>query len=884
MDQISFEKTTLSNGLDVIFHEDHSLPLVTVNVWYHVGSKDEEPGKTGYAHLFEHLMFEGSKNHNSSFFEPLVEVGATLNGSTNTDRTNYWENLPSNYLELALWLESDRMGFLLDALDQKRFDIQRDVVKNERRQSYENRPYGMAGLRIQEALYPHPHPYHWPTIGYHEDLDVAKLEDAHAFFQRFYTPSNASLAIAGDFDLAQTTELVERYFGDLLPGAGLRRINRTDSPLQGQVQLTLYDQVLVPRLFLGWPTVPRFHQDEAPLAILADILGNGKTSRLHRTLVYDRRIAQNVGVSHDGQEVAGDFGIDITAAEGHATSEIEEVVRGELDQIRTRPPTDGEVARSKNRVEWYHVRQMANIGGFGGRANRLNSFNVYAGDPDLINSDMQRYLAVEPEDIRRVAETYLGDQQVQLVVLPEPTRSHSTAPTDRASKPVPTLSTRFQPPIPQRHVMSNGMQLLVMEKQEIPMVAFGVVLKTGAANDPNKLPGLASFTSAMIQEGTTSRSSEGIADEFEFFGSQLQVSTGREYTVVGTESLAREFPRAIELVSDVLLHPTFPNEELSRVGKERLTAVRRRRDDPTAMADLLMPALLYGRESALGHPASGTAELFDMVVRDDLVNHYGAAYGPQVATLAVVGDISADEVLKLAEQHLGPWQAVNPTEAQGAADPVISNGNPSKLYLLDKSGAAQSVIRTGSFGVPRSHPDYFAHVLFNHLFGGQFTSRLNKNLRQDKGYSYGYRSWFEWHRQSSLFMAGGGVQTEVTKEALQETLREFEEIKSSRPVSDEEFHIARDGLLRQFPSSFESCGQILQQLAQIVWHDLPDDYYRSFSENLEAVTLSDVQRVAEERVKEQPLIMVVGDRANIEEGLTTFGLPIQLVDYDGRPV
>ena len=295
---IEFEKLTLSNGMDLVLHQDTALPIVSVNVWYHVGSKDEEPGKTGYAHLFEHLMFEGSKNHNKSFFEPLQDIGATLNGSTTPDRTNYWENVPSNYLELALWLESDRMGFLTDALDQNRFDIQRDVVKNERRQSYENRPYGMASIYLQQALYPLPHPYHWPTIGFHEDLNAATLEDAKKFFREFYSPSNASLSIAGDFDVDKTKTQVEKYFGSLKQGPSLNRKSNMESMIQGKTSITLYDKVLLPKLILAWPSTPRFHEDEAALSILASILGAGKVSRLHKTLVYERRIAQSVGVGN----------------------------------------------------------------------------------------------------------------------------------------------------------------------------------------------------------------------------------------------------------------------------------------------------------------------------------------------------------------------------------------------------------------------------------------------------------------------------------------------------------------------------------------------------------------------------------------------------------
>ncbi len=882
MYQVAFEKNTLSNGLDVILHEDHTLPLVSVNIWYHVGSKDEEPGKTGYAHLFEHLMFEGSKNHNSSFFEPLTEVGAALNGSTSVDRTNYWENVPSNYLELALWLESDRMGFLLDALDQPRFDVQRDVVKNERRQSYENRPYGMAGLRIQEALYPAPHPYHWPTIGYHEDLDVAKLEDAHSFFRQYYTPSNASLTIAGDFDPKHAMDLVKRYFEDIPPGEGLRRTNRTDSSLQGRVELTLYDRVLVPRIFLAWPTVPKFHQDEAPLAILADILGNGKTSRLYRSLVYTKQAAQRVAAHHDDQEIAGDFSIDVTASEGRSCSEIEEIVQRELERACSQPPTSEEMTRSKNRVEWHHTRQMASIGGFGGRANRLNSFNVLAGDPDRINRDMERYLSVESEDVMRVANTYLGEDQVRLTVMPEPQHSSSSSLVDRTVKPDPAPQPRFEPPAPQRHKLANDMNLLVVRKPEIPMIALGVVLGTGSVDDPAALPGLASITSTLLQEGTTSRSSEDIANEFEFFGSQLSISTGKEHTMIGAECLAREFPRALELVADVLLNPIFPDGEVERVRNERLTSVRRLKDDPTAMADLLAPALMYGRDSALGHPAAGLAGTFETIGRDHVAGHYASAFSPGIATLIVVGDTTPEEALALAEERFGHWRG---SESGGDGSSKLSDspssGRPS-LYLLDKPGAAQSVIRVGYFTTQRRHPDYYAYALFNHLFGGQFTARLNKNLRQDKGYSYGYRSWFEWHRDSSLFLAGGAVQTEVTAEALKETIKELDEVKGARPITQEEHRIAQEGLLRQYPSAFESCGQIMQQLAQITWYGLPDDYCRNFSGNLSAVSLEDVNRVAAEQMGKEPTIVVVGDKAVVGDGLSSFGRDVREVDHEAR--
>ena len=351
MISISHEKITLSNGLQVILHEDHSIPMVAVNLWYHVGSKNEEAGRTGFAHLFEHMMFEGSKNHNKLYFGPLHDIGGSVNGTTNSDRTNYWENVPSEYLELALWLESDRMGFLLDALDQERLDLQRDVVKNERRQSIENRPYGIAHLMLQPMIFPPPHPYSWPVIGSQEDLDAASIEDVKAFFRRFYSPSNASVSIAGDFDGAEVIRLVERYFGDIPAGPAIHRLERLGTTIRGEARLDVIDKVPLPRLYLVWPAPPAFDGDEAPLDILATVLGDGKSSRLYRSLVYDKQIARDVGVWNHAQEIAGEFMIQVTASPGHTLDEIQVVVEEELERIRREPPSDKEVARAFNRIE-----------------------------------------------------------------------------------------------------------------------------------------------------------------------------------------------------------------------------------------------------------------------------------------------------------------------------------------------------------------------------------------------------------------------------------------------------------------------------------------------------------------------------------------------------
>ena len=880
---IEFEKLTLSNGMDLVLHQDNALPIVSVNVWYHVGSKDEEPGKTGYAHLFEHLMFEGSKNHNKSFFEPLQDIGATLNGSTTPDRTNYWENVPSNYLELALWLESDRMGFLTDALDQNRFDIQRDVVKNERRQSYENRPYGMASIYLQQALYPLPHPYHWPTIGFHEDLNAATLEDAKKFFREFYSPSNASLSIAGDFDVDKTKTQVEKYFGSLKQGPSLNRKSNMESMIQGKTSITLYDKVLLPKLILAWPSTPRFHEDEAALSILASILGAGKVSRLHKTLVYERRIAQSVGVGNGPSEIAGEFYLEATAAPDHSIKEIEDAVLGEIEKIQKEPPSQEELQRIKNVMELQRIRQMAQVGGFGGRANRLNSFNVFAGDPGLINTDFERYIAVTPEDISRVAQTYLSARLVSLVVLPEPSLNQTPEDVDRSLKPSPEKQKKFNPPVTKRTKLGNGLNVLLVEKQELPIVTFGLLVGSGASTDPSNKPGLSALTSSMLQEGTTSHTSQEISSEFEFMGTQLNISVGRERTVFSTATIDRYFAKAMELISDIVKNPSFPPDEFDRIRKERLTSLRRLRDDSTALASRVAPGLIYGSDSAYGHPIGGTEESVGAFEIEDLIEYWKANYDPDSATLLVVGNVSLDDVKDITNKYFGDWNVkITDNQLEKPMESLYSH-SANLIYLLDKPGAAQSIIRCGVLGPPRINANYSSLILLDSIFGGQFTSRLNMNLRQDKGYSYGYRSWIDWHKKSSLFGFGGAVETDVTGDALNETIKEARRIIADTPVSRNEFESAKAGLIREFPSLFETQGQILEGLAQIVSYDLPDDYYNHIIDEIASTSLEDVNRVAKEILSKDRLVtLLVGDRSVIEEQIKTLGWDICLLDHNGR--
>jgi len=884
---IAFEKHTLPNGLDVILHQDRSIPVAAVNVWYHVGSKDEEIGRTGFAHLFEHIMFRGTRHHKASHFEPLQKIGATLNGSTTGDRTNYWEDVPSNYLELALWLEADRMGFLLDALDQEGFDTERDVVKNERRQSYENRPYGMAQWHIQQSLFPLPHPYHWMTIGSQEDLDAASLDDVKDFFRRYYSPSNASLAIAGDIDTDEALDLAQRYFGNLDPGPAVRRIARADSPLAGRVDLEMTDRVTLPRLYSVWLAPANLSGNDDASDILRAILSDGHSSRMYRSLVYEKQIAQSASVSYYAAEIAGQFRMELTPAEGHTLEEVEEAAEKVLASIATEPPTDEEFERAINRIEMQHYRTLSRVGGFGGRADALNYFNTFTGDPDRLNTVMDDYRKVTREDVLRVHQQIFSGGQVRMRVYPERPLSTASVTVDRTVQPAGRPTPAFVPPTPQRGRLSNGMEVIVANKSAVggPLVSFALLARAGATGDPAGLPGLSSFTVAMMDEGTTNRSSLEISAAFEHIGSRLGTEARKELTLLTAETLGRHWQHALGLAADVARNANFPEHELERVRRERLTDLRRAKDDAGFLADSNFGALVFGSGSPYAHSNLGNEATVSAVQRADMVDRHGQALRPDRLCLLVAGDISLDDSVAAAESHFGDWQApVAPAAGIGSGG-VSDNGNGPFIYLIHKPGAAQSVIRAGMPLVERSHADHMALSVLNYAFGGQFSARLNQNLRQDKGYSYGYNSGISWYNAPSLLSAGGSVQTAVTREAVVETLKEFADISGERPLTEDELNNAQNGLRLGYPAGFERPAQLLGQLVTLAQFNLPDDYFRTFEQRLYSVTLTDTHRVGAEYLATNRLtILIVGDRQQVEEPLRELGYGLTVLDAEGAEV
>ena len=911
--ELKFQKYSLVNGLQVILHEDHATPIVGVNVWYHVGSKDERPGRTGFAHLFEHMMFQGSKHFDKVYFGPIQSVGGRLNGSTAMDRTNYWETVPSNYLELALWMESDRMGFLLPAMTQAKLDNQRDVVKNERRQSYENRPYGLVHETILAALYPPDHPYSWPTIGSMKDIAEASREDIADFFRRYYHPANASLCIAGDFDPAEATHLVEKYFGPIPAGPKVVHPEPWTPELKEEQRILMTDRVGLARVYAVWPTPRHFTPEDAALDVLGHVLAGGKISRLYRTLVRQKQIAHDVQAYQDGQELTSEFAIVATVRPGHTIAEVEAAIAEELEGIKADPPTSEEMERAVNTFEARLVRSLESVSEFGGRADRLNLYNIYTGDPGYLAEDFGRYGRVDAAQVAEMARQFLGPGRVVVEVvpgsevsiqpnpliaaeaartqmaqqLPSPAchlrqdgRGAASEGSDRESLPEGAAEPTFNLPPVQRATLSNGMQLLLVEKHDLPVVYLHVVFPAGRGNDGPQAPGLAEMTAAVWDEGTAKRSAEEIASELGGMGAHISVSADWDSTSVRLFSLKRHLFKALDIFADVLRGPNFPEQELQRQQTAALGRLTQIRNEPTLLALIAAAQHLYGYDHPYGHPPWGNPAVLKGLKPADLERFYAGHMRPEQASVVAVGDITLDALMKQLEESLGAWKSASPAPA--SPDFSLPQPKPTSLLLIDKPHAAQSVIHMALVGAQRNTADFFPLNVMNMVFGGQFSSRLNMNLRERKGYTYGARSTWDWrvHERGPL-VATASVQTAVTAAALAEFLKELEGMVGARPVEEKELDFCKKFVTRGYTAGFETPSQVATQLETLVAYKLPDDYFNSVVPGVWAVTANDTMRVAKQYLALDRLaILVVGDRATIEPELRKLPIGKDLTVYE----
>ena len=907
---LKYDLYELPNGLTVILHQDHKTPVAAVNVWYRVGAKDEQPGRTGFAHLFEHMMFQGSKHHDQDYFVPLERLGADVNGSTAEDETVYYETVPSNALERALWLEADRMGFLLPAMTADRLENQRDVVKNERGQTVDNVPYGLAEERLLEALYPAGHPYHHSVIGSMADLSAATLGDVQAFFRAHYVPNHAILCVAGDFEPGQVRRWIEKYFGPIPRGRGFSPPRPRAAVLDAPRRIEMTDRVSMPLAQLVWPTVPTAHPDEAPLDVLAAILGGlAKENRLFRALQYERQLASSVSASNPTHLLAGRFEIDLYArpvAGEDPRKQLDDLIARtdvEILRLKREGPTEAEVIKAQNERESSIVMSLQSATQ---RARLLNLYYALEGDPLGYRSELVKIFAVTPADVKRVAEKYLGPGRVELKVLPgaQAVRAPETAarPAEPSAAPssggeikddfdrsiMPPLGPppRFTPPRFVRGHLSNGLELRIVERRDLPIVTFDLVVKSGETSTPAGKEGLATLTAGMLEEGTSKYDSLAFAGALAEIGASFGASSDLESSSVGVTTLTRHLDRALDIYAQAILAPTFPAKELERLKLERLARLKARLDDPASIASSVFPGLLYGKTHPYGRPDLGTPASVAAITRDDVVGFHHKIMTTGDAVLVVVGDVAADAVARRLEDQLGGWKAA-PTPEPVVIPPPAPVARGQVLYLIDKPGAAQSVIMVGRVGAARRSPDYHALEILNAILGGQFISRLNMNLREDKGYSYGVQSGFSFLKSPGPFEAGGAVKTAVTKESLIEIMNELVGVVGPKPIEDAELAFAREKMIQGFPSRFETTFGVAGQIALLVEDDLPDDEYEHFLAKVEAVTRGDIARVAKTYITPKTMtILIVGDRKTIEPPLA--GLPfvksIEHLDVHGNPI
>jgi zinc protease len=900
--RLQFEKYTLPNGLEVILSQKRGIPMVAVNLWYHVGPANEAKGRTGFAHLFEHMMFQSSKHVPADAHIRMLEAaGASdLNGTTDFDRTNYFETVPSNQVELALWLESDRMGYLLEKVDQAALSNQQDVVRNERRMG-ENEPYGPAEETLVQTIFPQGHPYYGNVIGSHEDIQAAKLEDVKSFFKQYYAPNNATLAIVGDFEPAQMKTVVQKYFGTLKRGPAVPPIKVDTPKITSERRKVVPARVELPRVYMAWLTSPILKPGDADADIAATILGGGRSSRLYKKLVYEKQIAQDVSAFQYSLMLGSMFQIQATARPGHTVEELEKTIDEELNAFRSTQVESREIERARNTIETNIIGGLERLGGFGGIADRLNTYNHYLGTPDYLQQDVQRYRAVTTSTLQTFAREQLpATGRVVMHVVPgqpvtppqvaTPPASQAAAGQGesinadepwRAEPPKPGVARPLQLATPLSETLPNGLTLILNERRGLPIVAANLVLRTGSDANPLDKPGLANFAAAMLDEGTTTRNALQIADEVAQLGASLGISSSMDATTLSARSLSKNFSSTLNLLADVTLRPSFPAEEIERQRASRLAQLVQQRDNPGQVAAQVTASALYGPKHPYGFMEIGTEAALKGMSRADFEAYWKQNFVPNNAALVVAGDISMSELRALAEKAFGGWQRGTPAQPSLGAPATTA----ARIVIVDKPGSPQTQLRVASIGAPRSSPDFRPMQVMNLALGGLFSSRINMNLREEHGYTYGANSQFSFRRAAGPFQIVSGVRTDVTAAAVSEIFKEIRGMVE-KPISQEELQKSKDALSNSLPGAFESSANAVGNFSNVFIYNLGLDYYTRYAEQVAAVTTDQTLTVSKKYlVPGNMVVIAVGDRAKIEPELRKLNLgPVEIRDAEGKPI
>lgn len=906
---IPYEKYQLSNGLTLIVHEDHSDPVVHVDVTYHVGSAREEIGKSGFAHFFEHMMFQGSDNvADEEHFRIISEAGGTLNGTTNRDRTNYFETLPNNQLETALWLEADRMGFLLDAVTQQKFEVQRETVKNERGQNYDNRPYGLAREMTAKNLYPYGHSYSWLTIGYLEDLDRVDVNDLKNFFLRWYGPNNAVLTVGGDVKPAEVVKLVEKYFGSIPRGPEVKNMNPLVPTLDKDRYVSYEDNVRSPLLNMTFPVVESGHKDEHALNVLASVLGQGKNSILYKNFIKDQK-ALSANAYNSGSELAGEFTISIMGYPEQGLNKAEELVRKSLAEFETRGVTDQDLTQYKASSESRLINRLASVSG---KVSQLAYNETFTGNPNNIQEELRRIQAVSKEDVNRVYNQYIkGKNSVILSVVPKGKSELVAAKDnysintegfvaaadeygglsynkavdnfDRTKRPTPGANPVVNVPDFWTAEYNNGMKMIGTKSDEIPTVTLQLSMKGGhrlSMENPDKA-GISDLTAAMWNEDTENYTAEEFSNELEMLGSSIRVSSGNDETTVYVQSLKKNLDHTLELMQERMFRPKFNQDDFERLKKQQLEGIANSATQPTAIANQVYNKLLYGEGHFNAIPGSGTTETVSGITLDDVKKFYEYSFSPSQSHLVVVGDIEEKEI-KGKLGFLEKWPKKQIKIAEDAKAPAIDK---TRIYFVDKPDAAQSEIRIGYPAMPYDAlGEYYRTGLMNYTLGGAFNSRINLNLREDKGYTYGARSGFRGNKHGGVFTASAGVRADATAESVTEFMNELKDY-SENGLREDEIAFMRSSIGQADARQYETPGQKAGFLGRLLEYELAKDYVNKQTEILKNINKKELDELAKRHLPVDKMhIVVVGDKKTVLPKLKQLEYEVVELDMNGNTV
>ncbi len=907
---IPYAKYRLANGLTVILHEDHSDPLVHVDVTYHVGSNREEVGRSGFAHFFEHMMFQGSANvADEEHFKIVSNAGGTLNGSTNSDRTNYYQTLPVNQLETALWLEADRMGFLLEAVTQEKFEVQRETVKNERGQRVDNQPYGRVFETLGVSLYEQDHPYYWPVIGWIEDLNRADVNDLKRFFLRWYGPNNAALTIGGNIDPMATLEMANKYFGPIPAGPEVVNLPRQPAQLDADRYVTLEDNIHLPALAITIPTVYARHADEAALDTAAQILGQGQASLLYQRLVQTGRAVQ-ANVNHPCRELACtmNFIVVQNPASGETLAEMEAAVRETLEEFAERGVSEDDLQKFKAQ---YEAGQVFGLQSVSGKVSTLAAFQTYTGSPAGIAEDIQRYLNVQLEDVTRVFNQYIAGKpavilsvvpngQVELAAKPqnyEPVERNipesfgdegselALRPVqdsfDRSQKPVPGANPSVELPAIWDTRLANNVRVLAVPNSETPTVTIRASFAMGQRDEPKGKAGLTSLTATLMGEATLERSAAEFTEALERIGASVSVNAGQYHTTVTVNTLSKHLDKAMALMMERTLKPAFTQEDFDRIKRQTIEGLMAARKTPNGLAGRAVNSVLYGAEHPLSYPMAGIPKTVEAITLDDVKAYYAAHFPAHLTGITLSSSLPQTEIIS-ALQGFSELEVAEPYRVPVDGLPEIKGRT---LYLVNKEGAAQSSLRTAQPSVKYDAlGDFYKAGLANFNLGGTFNSRINLNLREDKGYTYGARTSFNGGEEFGSFGFSSEVNKDATAASVTEVLKELESY-AAEGMTGEEYDYMRSAIGQRDALQYETPGRKLGLLGNILRYDLPLNYRTQQNNILMETDRETLNTLVSELIQPDNMaIVVVGDEAAIRGELEALGMPIQKLDEDGFPI